>query len=584
MQMHKRVFLVMLGVLVAVVGGGTPADGGVSKVRLANLHRGINVSQWFSQVVDPLGLTEAHFISHTTQEDLQLIRRLGFDHVRLSIEPEPMFDVESPGQLPQEYLGYIDRAIDLILANDLAVIVDIHPGFEFRQKLSWDDNHVQGFVAFWRAFAGYLADRDPQRVFLEVLNEPIVPDPYRWATIQSQAIKAIRQAAPDHTIIATGRFYSGINDLLYLKPVADGNVVYNFHMYDPSLFTHQGADWGWITWKYLKAQVPYPVRRKQVDWLLDEKNNPQAVTHPGVRSELVKYRESSWGPKKISQEIARVAKWASRYGVAVTANEFGVFWPFAPALDRALWTRDVRVALERFGMGWTVWDYAGGFGIVYKENGRTIPNVMILKALGLLSKVPLREQFTKAVGHDDESFFSGSGQKSVLDWDPMLKGESAFAGSDGRVLSASVGAVLHGGPTGKKGDHGAAISIRVDPKTTHTWRGGIEFALKALPATEATQVILTGDVKAIEGGVYQLRIESGQEDYISFNAVGTGRWQATGGLLSMGEQTGQLDLAAENLKVSVRFQETETTWGDHGKLTVDNLMLAKIAPIKPARR
>jgi len=78
-----------------------------------------------------------------------------------------------------------------------------------------------------------LCNRDPERVFFEILNEPEVSDPYRWAGIQARVAAAIREAAPRHTIIATGPNYSDIADLLTLHPLADGNVIYNFHFYDP---------------------------------------------------------------------------------------------------------------------------------------------------------------------------------------------------------------------------------------------------------------------------------------------------------------------------------------------------------------
>ena len=69
--------------------------------------------------------------------------------------------------------------------------------------------------------------------------------------------EAIRQVAPRNTIIATGPNYSDIQDLVTLHPLADGNVIYNFHFYDPHQFTHQGASWGLSWWSYTHG-IPYP--------------------------------------------------------------------------------------------------------------------------------------------------------------------------------------------------------------------------------------------------------------------------------------------------------------------------------------
>jgi endoglucanase len=42
----------------------------------------------------------------------------------------------------------------------------------------------------------------------------------------------------------------------------------------------------------------------------------------------------------------------------------------------------VRTSLEKHGIGWTMWDYSGGFGIVTKENGQPQPDEVTVKALG----------------------------------------------------------------------------------------------------------------------------------------------------------------------------------------------------------
>ena len=34
----------------------------------------------------------------------------------------------------------------------------------------------------------------------------------------------------------------------------------------------------------------------------------------------------------------------------------------------------VRTKVEKYGMGWTMWDYSGGFAVMLKQEGRTIPN------------------------------------------------------------------------------------------------------------------------------------------------------------------------------------------------------------------
>ena len=59
--------------------------------RAARLRRGINLSHWFAQ--SPGGdYSENHLKTHTTARDIALIKSLGFDHVRFTVEPAPFFD------------------------------------------------------------------------------------------------------------------------------------------------------------------------------------------------------------------------------------------------------------------------------------------------------------------------------------------------------------------------------------------------------------------------------------------------------------------------------------------------------------
>src|SRR5438876_544138 len=82
------------------------------------------------------------------------------------------------------------------------------------------------------------------------------------------------------------------------------------------------------------------------------------------------------------QRFAQAATWSKRWNVPVTCNEFGVYRKTANAQDRAAWISDVRTSLEKHGIGWTMWDYSGGFAVVTKENGKPVPDELTVKALG----------------------------------------------------------------------------------------------------------------------------------------------------------------------------------------------------------
>jgi endoglucanase len=64
-------------------------------------------------------------------------------------------------------------------------------------------------------------------------------------------------------------------------------------------------------------------------------------------------------------------------------RELGVYRKVAKAEDRARWLSGVRTSLEKDWIGWTMWDYSGGFGLVAKVHGQTSVDEMTVTALRL---------------------------------------------------------------------------------------------------------------------------------------------------------------------------------------------------------
>lgn len=350
-----------------------------ASTRSARLRHGINTSHWFAQVYGKLGHTPEHFRTHTTAADIETIAELGFDHIRLSVDPAPTFDEKRPAEIPAAYLEQLDRAIEMILAERLAVVVDIHPASPFKKRLEADNAAVDAFATWWRTLARHLARYPADALFLEILNEPEFADPYRWMGVQARLAAAIREGAPDHTIIATGHEWSAVYRLVEIEPLRDPNVIYTFHFYEPHLFTHQGATWGSPEWPHVRDLV-YPASPAAVAPAMAR------VEDAGAKGAVEEYGRRGWSAAVVAEEIAIAARWARKHGVPIVCNEFGVYRRFTPVESRLAWLRDVRTALEAHGIGWTMWDYAGGFGVVSKESGRPVPNMALVGALGLRSR------------------------------------------------------------------------------------------------------------------------------------------------------------------------------------------------------
>jgi hypothetical protein len=63
-----------------------------------------------------------------------------------------------------------------------------------------------------------------------------------------------RACAHDHR---GGARWSDNDDLVFQEPLHDPNVIYNFHFYEPHIFTHQGATWSAYYWHWLRG-LKYP--------------------------------------------------------------------------------------------------------------------------------------------------------------------------------------------------------------------------------------------------------------------------------------------------------------------------------------
>jgi endoglucanase len=360
------------------VAAQTPDAQGTHSIafeRAQHLQHGINTGEWFAQAND---YSSQRLQTFTTADDIALIAKMGFDHVRLSIDGDQLaawHNAESSSHTT-DFMTELDRVVKTVLDNHLSVIIDIHPTSEYKARLFQGSEGVGNFASLWRALAQHFAVTDPEHIFFEIMNEPEQNDPNRWLGIQATVVDAIRQAAPHNTIIASGAHWSGLPDLLVLEPLADDNILYTFHDYEPFPFTHQGATWANPEVRPERA-IPYPSTPEVIAPKIDEE--------PTLAGQyfLDEYGENRWDAERVENSIEFAAKWSALHHVPVYCGEFGVFRDFSPPAARAQWLHDMRVALEKNHIGWAMWDYQGGFGVVTKANGAATPDEDVLSALGL---------------------------------------------------------------------------------------------------------------------------------------------------------------------------------------------------------
>lgn len=342
--------------------------------RAQHLQRGINTSMWFAQ--SPGNYSVEKLRTFTTGDDIALIRRMGFDHIRLSIDPVPLLAWLKAPDMPNPFMTELDRVVKTVTDQKLAVIIDIHPESSYKAQLFQGTESVDHFAALWRALAKHFSSTDPDLVFFEIMNEPEQSDPYRWQGIESFIGTQIRKEAPNHTIIAAGAHWSGLEDLLALEPIAVSDVIYTFHDYEPFPFTHEGATWTDPRVVPLRS-VPYPSTPEAVQ--------PNLSQEPTLAAQywVEQYGLDRWDAQRIEADMAFAARWSQLHHAPVYCGEFGVLRYYANPTMRVQWLHDMRVAFEKHHIGWAMWDYQTNFGIVTKKDGKTVPDPAVVKALGL---------------------------------------------------------------------------------------------------------------------------------------------------------------------------------------------------------
>lgn len=359
----------------------------LAAARAENLTNGVNLSHWFWAPY--IGDATTAIKQYITQTDVNLIKNLGFDHVRLPVDVSNLMSWNNPSQLNSAMLTHLDSAIGMLQASGLSVIVT--PFGDFEQKVV-QPQYLQAAKSFWSELAEHLSTFNVEKTFLEVANEPIA-GPATWNPIQESLIASIRESAPNNTIITATylKFGEGVNDWgavqgLVNSPLsADPNVIYNLHFYEPFLFTHQGAPWG----DPLSAQisgVPYIANAQNMATLVAQLQSKfgGSTDYAWVAQWAQDYALNNFDATDLEKLVAPAVQWAANNGVPLLFNEFGVYKDGGVnAADRISYLYDLRMIMEEQGIKWTSWDYGAGFGIVDKTTGAPILDLAQAIALGL---------------------------------------------------------------------------------------------------------------------------------------------------------------------------------------------------------
>ena len=328
--------------------------------QLAGFLRGVNLGGWISQFDK---YDKEHFDTFITEKDIEYIASLGFDHVRVPVDYIVLED--DKGTPKEEGIKYLINCREWCEKNHLNMLIDLHEcyGYSFdplkkdmdREKFFYDEDLQERFFKLWKRIATVFKDY-PEQVAFEPLNEVVLQEVAdAWNTVASKFIKIVREICPDHVLVIGGVAYNNVMSVPLLELPVDDKVVYNFHCYEPMVFTHQGVYW--VDKMPRDFRISYPKTldeyRKAGDALAA--NLAGAVYQEGIREIGEGFFEDIFAPAIEKSEKDNVCLYCGEYGVIDQADPE----------DRLRWMKDIHAAFLKFGIGHALWNYKQkDFGLV----------------------------------------------------------------------------------------------------------------------------------------------------------------------------------------------------------------------------
>ena len=319
--------------------------------------KGIDLGGWLSQC----NHTKERYETFITEKDIETVASWGADHVRIPVDYDLVEDKE--GNYKEDGFAYIQRAVDWCGKYHLNMVLDLHKTFgysfdfgENEEGFFDNEKYQERFYRLWEEFAKRYSKYE-ERLCFELLNE--VTDKEfcdKWNEISLKCIERIRKIAPTVKILVGGYWNNSGDAVKDLAMPHDENIVYNFHNYDPLVFTHQGASW--IPGMPADYRVSIDKTFKEMD----------AYTTEHAPELLGRFDNMGDSDDKIDGEFfkkrfAEPVKIAEERGVSLYCGEYGVIENAEPG-DILKWYKAINEAFEHYGIGRATWSYKSmNFGL-----------------------------------------------------------------------------------------------------------------------------------------------------------------------------------------------------------------------------
>ena len=310
---------------------------------------GVNLGGWLSQCDH----TKECYDTFVTEKDIETVKSWGLDHVRVPVD----YDLieEKDGTVKEGGYIYIDNAISWCRKNGLNMILDLHRTFgysfdEFHGEKGFfeSEDYQERFYKLWDRFAERYG-KDSDMLAFELLNE-VTKKEYcdLWNEISRKCIERIRKYAPDIKILVGGYYNNSVEAVKDLAMPYDENIVYNFHCYEPLIFTHQGAPW------IPTMDTSYRVSLK-ADYKTMAEGSRKNIEQ--VSTGFENYPEDSVLDDQYFEDIfAEAISVAKERGVDLYCGEYGVIDRAAPE-EALAWYKIIGNVFNKFDIGRAAWNY-----------------------------------------------------------------------------------------------------------------------------------------------------------------------------------------------------------------------------------
>lgn len=319
--------------------------------------KGINLGGWFSQCDH----SKERYESFIAKEDIAELATWGIDHVRVPVDYNLVEDEQ--GGYREEGFVYIQRILDWCEEYGLNMILDLHKtaGYSFdvgeqEEGFFNSSEYQERFYRLWEEFARRYGQYKSRLAF-ELLNE-VTDQSYgeAWNRISDTCIQRIRALVPDIDILVGGYWNNNVRAVKDLPMPQDEHIIYNFHCYDPLVFTHQGASW--VAEMTPDFRFAYDQSYQTYYDTLDAVFGDSFGEMPKV-DHLDRAFDSDFF-RKIFEEAVQVAE---ERDVALYCGEYGVI-DLADPEDTVKWYQAIHMVFEEYGIGRAAWTYrAMDFGL-----------------------------------------------------------------------------------------------------------------------------------------------------------------------------------------------------------------------------